>query len=69
MKVKVVYIGRVETEIEVDDKFKATLPAQEDGNDDLFDKLSDELIAAVLPQIDGDLSQIFDGSGDLICEL
>lgn len=69
MKVKVVYIGRVETEIEVDDKFKETLPAWEDGNDDLFDKLSDELIAVVLPQIDGDLSQIFDGTGQLICEM
>ena len=69
MKVKVVYIGRVETEIEVDDKFKETLPAWEDGNDELFDKLSDELIAAVLPQIDGDLSQIFDGTGQLICEM
>lgn len=69
MKVKVVYIGRVETEIEVDDKFKATLPAWEDGNDDLFDKLSDELIAAIVPQIDGDLSQIFDNAGQLICEM
>lgn len=69
MRVKVVYIGRVETEIEVDDKFKETLPAWKNGNDDLFDKLSDELIAEVLPQIDGDLSQIFDNSGELICEL
>lgn len=69
MKVKVIYIGRVKTEIEVDDKFKEALPAWEDGNDELFDKLSDELIAAVLPQIDGDLSQIFDGAGQLICEM
>lgn len=69
MKVKVVYIGRVETEIEVDDKFKETLPAWESGNDELFDKLSDELIAEINPHIAGDLSQVFDEAGQLICEL
>ena len=69
MKIKVAYIGRVETEIEVDDKFKATLPAWEDGNDDLYDQLTDELIAIINPQIDGDLSQVFDSDGQLICEM
>lgn len=69
MKVKVAYIGKVEKEIEVDDKFQKALPAWEEGNDDLFDKLTDELIAAINPQIDGDLSQIFDEAGNLICEM
>lgn len=69
MKLKVVYIGKVETEIEVDDKFAETLPAWERGDDDTYEKLSDELIQIINPQIDGDLSQIFDNSGELICEL
>ena len=69
MKIKVAYIGRVETEIEVDDKFKAILPAWEDENDYLYEKLTDDLVAIIKPQIDGDLSQIFDGDGQLICEM
>lgn len=69
MKIKVAYFGRVETEMEVDDKFKATLPAWENMDNELYDKLTDELVAIVQPQVDGILSQIFDGDEQLICEM
>lgn len=70
MKLKVIYIGKVTTEIEVDDKFAETFPAWERGDNDTYEKLTDELVEIINPQIDGDLSQIFDSSsGELICEL
>lgn len=69
MKVKVRYIGVVETEMEVDDKFAGAITAWENGDDDTYEKLTDELVGIVNREIPGDLSQIFDSNGELLCEM
>jgi hypothetical protein len=69
MKVKVSYYGYHTTEVEVDDKFKDTIPAYERGDDDTYESLSDELHYLLARQIPGEISSVSDSDNNTIYEL
>lgn len=69
MKVKVSYYGICTEEIEVDDKFAKAVPAWEDGDDDTYEALTEELHQILAPQVHGDICHVDDENGELIYEL
>lgn len=68
MKVKVVYHAFSSKEIEVDDKFSLAIPAWENGDDEVYTKLIEELHGILRENIPGDICEVFDEKDDVIYE-
>ena len=69
MKVKVVYQTFVSKEIEVDDKFSLAIPAWENGDDEVYTKLTEELHGILVKDIPGDICEVLDEQDDVIYEM
>lgn len=69
MKVKVFYQSINCKEIEVDDKFSSAIPAWENGDDEVYSKLVEELHSILRDDIPGDICGVFDEQDDVIYEI
>ena len=69
MKVEVVYQTFVSKEIEVDDKFSLAIPAWENGDDEVYSKLVEELHSILRGDIPGDICEVLDEQDDVIYEM
>lgn len=68
MKVKVVYHAFSSKEIEVDDKFSLAIPAYENGDDEIYTKLVEELHGILRENIPGYICRVSDEKDDVIYE-
>lgn len=69
MKVKVTYQAFLSKEIEVDDKFSSAIPAWEDGDDDAYMKLVEELHDILRGDVPGDICEVSDEQDNVIYEM
>lgn len=68
MKVKVVYHAFSSKEIEVDDKFSSAIPAWENGDDEVYSKLVEELHGILRDDVPGYICEVFDEQDNVIYE-
>lgn len=69
MKVEVIYQAFVSKEIEVDDKFSLAIPAWENGDDEVYSKLVEELHSILKDNVPGDICTVLDEKDDVIYEM
>lgn len=69
MKVKVGYRAIVFEEIEVDDKFSQAIPAFDNGDDEVYTKLVEELHGILTKNILGDIVEVLDEQSYMIYEM
>lgn len=69
MKVAVAHRATVTTVVEIDDKFAEALPAWENGDDETYTNLIDELHEILCRKVTGEICQVFTEDDEVLYEL